>query len=62
MYMKAQNRFMKTIKKDVVFKPYSKFYGEEAIKIYQFIIKKKRNGLINEACIDYLRDGEYWYY
>ena len=45
-----------------IYKITNNINGEEPINIYQFIKRKKRNGLINEACIDYLREEEYWYY
>ena len=54
-----QKIFIVIIKTDAVTILYSKYYGVEPIKNYQFIKRKKRNGLINEACIDYLREGEY---
>jgi hypothetical protein len=62
MLMKMPDLFMKIIKIDVVTIPYNRFCGVEHIKIYLFTKRKKRNGLISEACIDYLREGEYWHY
>jgi len=39
---------MKIIKKGYPIKPFNKFCGEDIIQIFQFIRKKRKNGLIFE--------------
>jgi hypothetical protein len=50
------------IKIDVVIKHYNRYCGAAPIKTSQYIKRNKRLGLINEACNDYLPEGEYTYY
>ena len=44
------------------YQTFNKCCGVILIKICQYIKNRKKNGLINEGCIDYLREGEYWCY
>ena len=57
--MKQQNKFIKIIKIDVLYKLLKEYYGDEVIKICLCIRKEKEYGLIFEACNDYLRLVEY---
>ena len=59
--MKLLKKYIFLFKIEFLMIVFKKCCGEKHIKIYQYIRKKKRNGLI-KACNDYLPEGEYIYY